>query len=83
VILGGNRTVDFTNEIQATGQSVRFVVCQDGTGSRTLTWDSAVRWAGGTAPTLTTAINKCDVIAGFTTMATGTPIILLDKVLNF
>lgn len=83
VTLGGNRTLDFTNETQAFGQGIRFIACQDGTGSRTITWDSAIRWAGGTAPTLTTTANKCDVIAGFTTAATGTPVILLDKSLNF
>lgn len=83
VVLGGNRTLDFTNETQALGQTIRFVVCQDGTGTRTVTWDAAIRWAGGTAPTLTTTVNKCDVIAGFTTGATTTPVILLDKVLNF
>ena len=83
VVLGGNRTIDFTNQDQALGQGIRIVICQDGTGSRTLTHDAAVRWAGGTAPTLTTTANKCDVLAGFTTAATGTPVILLDKVLNF
>lgn len=83
VVLGGNRTIDFTNETQALGQGIRFIVCQDGTGSRALTWDSVVLWAGGTAPTLTTAANSCDVIAGFTTLATGTPKILLDKALDF
>jgi hypothetical protein len=82
VTLGGNRTIDFTNQNEATGQGIRFMVCQDGTGTRTLTWDSAVRWVGGTAPTLTTTANKCDLIAGFTTAATGTPIIVLDKGLN-
>lgn len=83
VVLGGNRTLDFTNELQALGQGIRFIACQDGTGSRLITWDSAIRWAGGTAPTLTTTANKCDVIAGFTTAATGTTVILLDKSLNF
>lgn len=83
VVLGGNRTLDFTNENQALGQTIRFVACQDATGSRTLTWDAAIRWAGGTAPTLTATVDKCDVIAGFTTGATTTPVILLDKVLNF
>lgn len=83
VTLGGNRTIDFTNEGEALGQPIRLIACQDGTGSRTLTWDAAVRWAGGSAPTLTTTANHCDVIAGFTTNATGTPVILLDKALNF
>ena len=83
VTLGGNRTIDFTNEAQAPGQTVRLILCQDTTGSRTVNWDSAVRWSGGNAPTLTTTPGKCDVFAGFVTEATGTPVIILGGVLNF
>ena len=38
---------------------------QDGTGSRTAAWNSAFKWAGGTAPTLTTtaaAVDRIDYI---------------------
>jgi len=35
---------------------------QDGTGSRTITWPAAVKWSGGTAPTLTTTASKIDII---------------------
>lgn len=83
VTLGGNRTLDITNETEAVGQTVRLTVCQDGTGTRLLTWDASVLWPGGTAPTLTTTVNKCDVVAGFVTMATGTPKIFLGSTLNF
>ena len=38
---------------------------QDATGSRTATWPAAVKWPGGTAPTLTTAANSVDVIRFF------------------
>ena len=38
---------------------------QDATGSRTATWPAAVKWSGGTAPTLTTAANAVDVIRFF------------------
>lgn len=83
-IAATGRTLNFSNEDQAYGQSIRLVLCQDGTGSRTVTtWDSSIRWAGGVAPTLTTTADKCDVIAGFVTAATGTPVILLDKSLDF
>lgn len=34
---------------------------QDATGSRTVTWNSAYKWTGGTAPTLSTAANAVDV----------------------
>ena len=37
-------------------------LAQDGTGSRTVTWPSAVHWSGGTAPTLTTTASKVDII---------------------
>lgn len=42
------------------GQSFELELVQDATGSRTVTWPSTVRWAGGTAPTLTTTANKRD-----------------------
>ena len=35
-------------------------ILQDGTGSRTVTWWATIRWAGGSAPTLTTTANKRD-----------------------
>tara|TARA_R100001086_G_C11848217_1_gene261035 strand:- start:22073 stop:23968 length:1896 start_codon:yes stop_codon:yes gene_type:complete len=35
---------------------------QDATGSRTATWPAAVKWPGGTAPTLTTTANAEDII---------------------
>ena len=44
-------------------------VTQDGTGSRTLTWPSTVRWAGGSAPDLTGTANSVDV---FTFLTDGT-----------
>ena len=81
VTLGGNRTITFSSYIP--GQTLRLVVCQDGTGSRTLSWPSAVLWSGGTAPTLTTTANKCDALAFFTTSATGTIRVLGSSVLNF
>ena len=61
VTLGGNRTMaNPTNPVS--GQKIVYRIRQDGTGSRTLTWASAFRFAGGTTPTLTTAANKTDYI---------------------
>lgn len=83
IVQGGNRTLDITNQGQAIGQSVRLVVCSDGTG-RTLTWDTAViMWPGGTPPTQTATANQCDVVAGFVTAATGTAKIFLGSSLAF
>lgn len=61
VTLGGNRTVaNPTNTIN--GRFYVLEVIQDGTGSRTLSWGSNFVWSGGTAPTLTSTINKRDFI---------------------
>ncbi|MSR70638.1 hypothetical protein EXS62_01200 [Candidatus Kaiserbacteria bacterium] len=81
VTLGGNRTITFAGYIP--GQTMRLVVCQDGTGSRTLSWPAAVLWAGGSAPTLTTTANKCDVTTFLTTAATSTVKIFGSSVANF
>lgn len=37
-------------------------IIQDGTGSRTIEWPSSVKWAGGTAPTLTTTTGAIDIV---------------------
>ena len=70
VILGGNRTINFTNYIA--GSALRLIICQDGTGSRTVTWDSAVIWPSHTAPTLTTTANECDIASFVATNGTST-----------
>jgi len=37
-------------------------ITQDATGSRTITWPAAVKWANGVAPTLTTTGTKIDIV---------------------
>ena len=54
VTLGGNRTLGVPTSIVA-GQSGQFDILQDSTGSRTLAYAWVWNFAGGTAPTLTTA----------------------------
>ena len=51
VTMTGNCT--FTMPTATAGKSFILIAVQDGTGSRTATFTS-VKWAGGTAPTLTT-----------------------------
>ena len=64
VVLDGNRTIDFTNAIA--GQHFTLKVQQDDTtGGRTLTWDAANDWAGGTAPTLATGTDAVDILTFF------------------
>jgi hypothetical protein len=61
VTLGGNRTLgNPTNQVA--GQSGSIFVTQDGTGSRTLAYSSDWEFAGGTAPTLSTAASSVDRI---------------------
>jgi hypothetical protein len=62
VTLGGNRTLGAPTNVVA-GQSGVIRVVQDGTGSRTLAYNSIYKFPGGTAPTLTTAANSVDLLA--------------------
>jgi len=60
VTLAGNRTIDApTNPIN--GQFISILVAQDGTGSRTLTWNAVYEFKDDTAPTLTTTASKGDL----------------------
>jgi len=61
VTLGGSRTLgNPTNQVA--GQSGSLFITQDGTGSRTLAYSSDWEFAGGTAPTLSTASSAVDRI---------------------
>ncbi len=61
VTLAGNRTLDNPTNIVA-GQSGSIFIVQDATGSRTLAYGSYYDFAGGTAPTLSTAADAVDRI---------------------
>ena len=61
VTLAGNRTLANPTNITA-GQSGSIFVSQDGTGSRTLAYGTNWDFAGGTAPTLSTAASSVDRI---------------------
>ena len=58
--LGGNRTLAAPTN-STTGQFISILVIQDGTGSRTLTWNAVFEFASDTAPTLTTTASLGDV----------------------
>ena len=58
--LGGNRTLSAPTN-PATGQFISLLVIQDGTGSRTLTWNAIYEFASDTAPTLTTTASLGDL----------------------
>ena len=60
VTLGANRTLSHSNTANAVGQSGSIFITQDGTGGRTLSFNSAYKFVGGTAPTLSTGANAVD-----------------------
>jgi hypothetical protein len=60
VTLAGNRTLAAPTNA-TTGQFISLLIIQDGTGSRTLTWNAIFEFASDTAPTLTTTANLGDV----------------------
>jgi hypothetical protein len=60
VTLAGNRTITVSNNL-GTGQYISVLVIQDGTGSRTLTWNAMFEFKDDTAPTLTTTASKGDL----------------------
>jgi hypothetical protein len=59
VTLAGNRTLGAGTNPQ-TGQFVSLLIIQDGTGSRTVTFNAAYEFVGDTAPTLTATASKGD-----------------------
>ena len=61
VTLCGNRTFAAPSN-QVVGQSGSIFITQDGTGSRTASFNSAFKFVGGTAPTLSTAASAVDRI---------------------
>ena len=61
VTLGGNRTFAAPSN-QAVGQAGSIFITQDGSGSRTAAFNSAFKFVGGTAPTLTTGAGLTDRI---------------------
>jgi len=69
VTLAGNRTLaNPTNTVA--GQSGSIFITQDGTGSRTLAMGSNFKFAGGTAPTLSTtaaAVDRLDYVVAAAT----------------
>jgi hypothetical protein len=62
ITLTGNATI--TMPTATSGKSFIMYLKQDATGSRTVTW-STVKWAGGTAPTITSTASKQDIYSFF------------------
>ena len=61
ITLAGNRTLEAPTNVTP-GQTGYIYVAQDGTGSRTLAFNSAYIFVSGTAPTMSTAANAIDLL---------------------
>lgn len=77
--IGGNRTLANPTNLTA-GQSGAIVITQDGTGSRTLAYGTYWKFAGGTAPTLTTTASAVDVLVYYVESSTRISAKLLSDV---
>lgn len=62
ITLTGNATITMPTAVS--GKSFIMFLKQDATGSRTVTW-STVKWAGGTAPTITSTASRMDIFSFF------------------
>lgn len=62
-LTGTVTSIAFSN-VPATGKAFTLTLFlrQSGAGSFLMTWPASVKWPSGTAPTLSTAAGKCDVI---------------------
>lgn len=65
----GNITIALSNDTN--NQTFIVSITQDSVGSRTVTWFTTIRWAGGSPPTLTTTANARDYL-GFVRTGSGT-----------
>ena len=62
ITLTGSATITMPTAVS--GKSFIMFLKQDATGSRTVTW-STVKWAGGTAPTITATASRQDIYSFF------------------
>lgn len=60
--LTGATTLSVSGATNQKACSFTLYLKQDGTGNRAVTWPNGTRWAGGAAPTLSTAANAVDIL---------------------
>ncbi|NTW32248.1 MAG: LamG domain-containing protein [Bacteroidetes bacterium] len=60
ITLTANRSFTFING--KNGGIYNLIIKQDGTGGRTISWPSNVKWTGGVLPVFTTTVNAVDMI---------------------
>jgi len=78
VTIGGNRTLAAPSNAVA-GQTGQIYVIQDGTGSRTLAYNSAYQFVSGASPTLSTGAADVDILIYSTRSATTIDAALLKN----
>ena len=78
VTLGGNRTLAAPSNATA-GQVGSIYVIQDGTGSRTLSYNAAWRFPSGSVPTATTDASAVDLVVFNTRSATTIDAVMLKN----
>ena len=78
VTIGGNRTLAAPTNAVA-GQTGQIYVIQDGTGSRTLSYNSVYQFVSGAAPTLSTGASDVDILVYSTRSATTIDAALLKN----
>ena len=78
VTIGGNRTLAAPTNAVA-GQTGQIYVIQDGTGSRTLAYNSAYQFVSGASPTLSTGAADVDILLYSTRSATTIDAALLKN----
>ena len=78
VTLGDNRTMGAPTNLKD-GAVYVLIVIQDGTGSRTLSFNSVFKFTGGTAPTLTTTASARDILVF---VSNGTNLYEIGRSLN-
>jgi hypothetical protein len=61
ITLGGNRHIDAPTNLKV-GTLILNII-QDGTGGRTLTWDTVFKWPAGVPPVLTSTANRKDIFS--------------------
>ena len=78
VTIGGNRTLAAPTNAVA-GQTGQIYVIQDGTGSRTLSYNSVYQFVSGAAPTLSTGASDVDILVYSTRSASTIDAALLKN----
>ena len=78
VTIGGNRTLELPTNCTA-GQSGQVHVIQDGTGSRTLAYNTAWQFVSAAVPTLSTGASDVDILCYVARSATTIDAVLLKN----